>query len=281
MTRLETNQVGEGPEIVKLNAGDPNNTAERRRLRLPRRQLRSGRLPRVPHRRRRDRLELAGRPPVAARRMGRPARRAACPASPRHGSFVSVSQSVLTALNTWSAVAAVASTTTLDGGGPHSDRRGHRGRRRRRRRHRHLHGRRLERDGRRSRTARPRPRCPAGVDEVTAHYDGYADGRVSPSTSAAVEVARARADRDRDDALRRRQGHEVITVKNADAVAATVTIGGAYGSKTVTIAAGKTVSASFSTRSRRCRPIPSSVTDSPPTAAAAPSPSRWQPRTAG
>ena len=28
MTRLETDQVGEGPEIVKLNAGDPNNTAE-------------------------------------------------------------------------------------------------------------------------------------------------------------------------------------------------------------------------------------------------------------
>ncbi|MGA7147862.1 MAG: immunoglobulin-like domain-containing protein, partial [Microbacterium sp.] len=245
MTRLETNQVGEGPEIVKLNAGDPNNTAEGDGYVFLVDNYGAGGY----------RAFLTDADAIASSAQGdRLSKRAewvvrpqgGLPASPRHGSFVSVTQSVLTALNTWSPVAAVASTTALsaegrtatadvaaaDGGdvvgtvtftgGAWSQTVD------------------LE-DGSASVTV------PAGVGSVTAHYDGYHDALVSPSTSAAVsfglELSAAAATR-----CVAGKVVETVSVTNGDEVAASVTISGAYGTKTVTIAPGKTVTAAFTTR---------------------------------
>ncbi|MDY0908626.1 immunoglobulin-like domain-containing protein [Microbacterium sp. CFBP9034] len=245
MTRLETNQVGEGPEIVKLNAGDPNNTAEGDGYVFLVDNYGAGGY----------RAFLTDADAIASSTQSdRLSKRAewvvrpqgGLPASPRHGSFVSVTKSVLTALNTWSAVAAVSSTTALsaegrvataevtasDGGdvvgtvtfsgGAWSETVD------------------LE-DGSASVTV------PAGAGSVTAHYDGYTDGLVSPSTSAAVSFA---LELSASATTRCVAGKvtEVVSVTNADAVAATVTIAGTYGSKTVAVAPGKTVSATFATR---------------------------------
>ena len=246
MTRLETNQVGEGPEIVKLNAGDPNNTAEGDGYVFLVDNYGAGGY----------RAFLTDADAIAsstqADRLSKRAEwvvrpQGGLPASPRHGSFVSVSQSVLTALNTWSAVAAVASTTALtadgrtvtaevsaaDGGD--------------------VAGTVTFTGGSWSQTValagkKATATAPAGVTEVTAHYDGYSDGRVSPSTSASVEVAVLDLTTTATTRCVAGKVSEVISVKNDDTVAATVTIAGAHGSKTVSIAAGKTVSTVFSTR---------------------------------
>ncbi|WP_137845865.1 immunoglobulin-like domain-containing protein [Microbacterium sp. 2FI] len=245
MTRLETNQVGEGPEIVKLNAGDPNNTAEGDGYVFLVDNYGAGGYrafltdaDAIASSTQSDRLSKR------AEWVVRPA--GGLPASPRHGSFVSVSKSVLTGLNTWSPVAAVASTTTAtaegsvvtaeveaaDGGdvvgtvtfsgGAWSET--------------------VDLEGGVAQVA-----VPAGVGSVTAHYDGYRDGLVSPSTSAAVSVA---LELTAVATTRCVAGKvvEVVTVTNADDVAATVTLAGAYGSKTLTVAVGKASSASFTTR---------------------------------
>ena len=89
--------------------------------------------------------------------------------------------------------------------------------------------------------------APAGVGSVTASYDGYTDGLVSPSTSSAVslalEVTAAATTR-----CVAGKVVETITVTNADDIAATLTLTGAYGSKTLTVAPGKSVPTAFSTR---------------------------------
>jgi hypothetical protein len=70
---------------------------------------------------------------------------------------------------------------------------------------------------------------------------------VSPSTSAAVSLGLQLSATASTRCIAGKIT-EIVSVKNADDVAATVAIAGAYGSKTVTVAAGKTASASFTTR---------------------------------
>jgi hypothetical protein len=168
------------------------------------------------------------------------------PASPRHGAFVSVTQSVLTAMHEWAGVKAVASTTTLaasgttltaevaaaDGG--------------------EVAGTVTFSGGSWTKTVSVHDgaasvTAPAGVSSVTARYDGYRDGLVSASTSSTVALA---LDIAAVGTTRCVAGKvmEVVTVTNSDGVTASVVIAGAYGSKTVTVAAGKSVSATFTTR---------------------------------
>lgn len=243
MTSLETGQAGEGPEIIKLNEGDPHNAGDGYVFLVDnygaggyRAFLTTGAA--IASSTQSDRLSQ--RTAWNVRPVG------GLPASPRHGAFVSVTQSVLTAMHEWSAVKAVASTTTLSASGSTLTAA-------------------VEAadggevagtvtfsggswtqtvdlaDGAASVTA------PAGVASVTAHYDGYSDGLVAASTSDAVPLG---LDITAVGTTRCVAGKvvEVVSVTNRDDVAATVVISGAYGSKTVTIAAGKTASATFTTR---------------------------------
>jgi hypothetical protein len=245
MTALETGQAGEGPEIVKLNAGDPNNTAEGDGYVFLVDNYGAGGYRAFVT----DADAIAGstqnaRLSKSAAWVVRP--QGGLPASPRHGAFVSVSQSVLTGLNTWTDVAAVDSTTTLsadgskvtaeveaaDGG--------------------EVAGTVTFSGGAWTQTvaltdATASVTVPAGVGSVTAHYDGYRDGLVKASASAAVALG---LDISATATTRCVAGKvvEVVSVSNADEVTATVAIEGSYGSKTVTVGAGKTVSSSFSTR---------------------------------
>ena len=246
MTRLETGQAGEGPQIVKLNEGDPNNTAANNGYVFLvdnygaggyRAFVTTG-----------DEIASSSQSDRISRRSSwspRPA--GGLPASPRHGSFVNVTKSVLDAMRTWTAVEAVSSTTTLTADG-------------------------------RSATAEVAAAdggdvvgtvtfsggewtetvdltsgsatvdVPEGVGSVTAKYDGYGDGLVNPSTSAAISFG---LDLSAAATTRCVAGKvvEVITVTNDDAVAASVTVSGQYGSKALTVAAGKSASVSFTTRS--------------------------------
>lgn len=245
MTTLETGQAGEGPEIVKLNEGDPSNAGDGYVFLVDnygaggyRAFVTTG--AQIASSSQADRLSQRSTWNV------RPA--GGLPASPRHGSFVSVSKAVLDALHGWTDVAAVASTTTgtadgsrvtakvqaADGGD--------------------VVGTVTFSGGDWSQTVpladgEAQADVPAGVTSVTAHYDGYADGLVSPSTSAAITVVGA-LDLSATASTRCVSGKvvEVITVRNADDVTASVTVAGAYGSKTVSIAAGKSSAVSFTTR---------------------------------
>lgn len=244
MTSLETGQAGEGPEIVKLNEGDPNNANGDGYVFLVdnygaggyRAFLTSGQAIASSHQG--DRLSQRAEWSV------RPA--GGLPASPRHGAFVSVSQSVLDALHEWTPVSAVSSTTALttegrvataevtaaDGG--------------------EVVGTVTFSGGDWTQTVEIDDRTaavtvPAGVDSVVAHYDGYSDGLVSPSASPAASLE---LDLTATATIRCVAGKvvEVVSVANADDVLATVTIAGRYGTRTVAVAAGKTVSATFTTR---------------------------------
>ncbi len=238
MTTLETGQAGEGPEIVKLNEGDPSNAGDGYVFLVDnygaggyRAFVTTG--AQIASSSQADRLSQRSTWNV------RPA--GGLPASPRHGSFVSVSKAVLDALHGWTDVAAVASTTTgtadgsqvtakvqaADGGD--------------------VVGTVTFSGGDWSQTVpladgEAQADVPAGVTSVTAHYDGYADGLVSPSTSAAITVVGA-LDLSATASTRCVSGKvvEVITVRNADDVTASVTVAGAYGSKTVSIAAARAV----------------------------------------
>lgn len=245
MTSLETGQSGEGPQVVKLNVGDPNNTpagdgyvflvdnygAGGYRAFLTSEQA-------IASSSQADRLSQ--RADWNVRPVG------GLPASPRHGSFVSVPQAVLTALHEWAPVAAVDSTTALalsgrtataevtaaDGGD--------------------VAGTVTFTGGDWSETVALHDRTasvevPAGIASVVARYDGYADGLVNPSSSD--EVA-AGLDITASPATRCIGGKvtEVVTVANGDDIPASVTVAGPYGSKTVTVAAGKSISTVFSTR---------------------------------
>lgn len=245
MTTLETGQAGEGPEIVKLNAGDPNNNAlGDGYVFLVDNYSAGGYRAFVTNERAIASSQQSDRLSQRAEWAVRPA--GGLPASPRHGAFVSVTQSVLDAMHDWTEVAAVASTTTLT-----------------------AEGRTVtaevaaEDDGDVVGTVTfsggswtqtvdladgsAAVTVPAGVGSVTAHYDGYSDGLVSPSTSSAVSLGLQLS---ATASTRCVAGKitEIVSVTNADDVAATVSIAGTYGTKTVTVAAGKTVSASFTTR---------------------------------
>lgn len=245
MTRLETNQVGEGPQIVKLNAGDPNNTVDNEGYVFLVDNFGAGGY---------RAFVTTGDEIASSSQSDRLSRRSdwnvrpvgGLPASPRHGSFVNVTQQVLTAMHRWTDVEAVASTTALtaegraasatvtaaDGG--------------------EVAGTVTFSGGSWSETVAlsdgvATVDVPAGVSSVTAAYDGYSDGLVTASTSSAVsfglDVSSAATTR-----CVAGKVTEIVTVTNDDDVAATVTISGAYGSKTVTVAAGKSVSAAFTTR---------------------------------
>ncbi|MCJ1708881.1 immunoglobulin-like domain-containing protein [Microbacterium sp. VKM Ac-2923] len=244
MTRLETNEVGEGPQIVKLNAGDPNNAGGDGYAFLVDNFGAGGYRAFV----------TTGAAIASSSQTDRLSRRAdwnvrpvgGLPASPRHGSFVSVNQSVLTAMRDWTSVKAVASTTTLTNAGrtvtavvAAADRGDVAGT--------------VTFTGEGwTQTVALNQRSasvevPSTVRSVTARYDGYTDNRVTASTSdalslgldlSAVVVNRCVAGK----------VTQVVSVTNTDAVSADVTVAGAFGSKVMTVAAGKTVSATFSTR---------------------------------
>jgi hypothetical protein len=245
MTALETGQAGEGPEIIKLNEGDPNNTAEGDgyvflvdnygaggyRAFLTDEDAIAGST---------QNARLSKSAPWVVRAQG------GLPASPRHGAFVSVSQSVLTALRGWTNVAAVASTTVLEADGREvaatvtaaDDG--------------EVAGTVTFTGGSWSKTVtladgEATAEVPVGVGSVTAKYDGYSDNGVGTSTSSAVSLS---VDIVTTAATRCVAGKvaEVLTIRNVDSVSADVTIADAYGSKTVTVASGKSASVTFTTR---------------------------------
>jgi hypothetical protein len=247
MTALETGQAGEGPEIIKLNSGDPNNTAEGDGYVFLVDNYGSGGYRAFLT----DEDAIAGstqnaRLSKSAAWVVRP--QGGLPASPRHGAFVSVPQTVLTGLNTWSPVVAVASTTTAEADG------------------RDITAEVTAADGGDVagtvtfsggswtqtvplEAGSAMATAPAGVTAVTAHYDGYSDNAVSPSTSASVAVVGA-LDLTATASTRCVAGKvvETVTVKNDDDVTATIVIATDYGSKTISLVAGKSASAAFTTR---------------------------------
>ncbi len=246
MTGLETGQAGEGPEIVKLNAGDPSNVDGDGYVFLVdnygaggyRAFVTTG--AEIASSTQADRLSK--RPEWNVRPAG------GLPASPRHGAFVSVPQTVLTAMHDWTSITAVASATELavsgreasatvtaaDGGdvvGTVT----------------------FSGDGwTMSATladAAATVTVPAGVTSVTATYEGYADGAVATSTSTAETVA-GDLDLTTSAAVRCVAGKAqvVVTVRNLDTVRADTVISTPFGTKTVAVAAGAAASTSFPTR---------------------------------
>lgn len=188
MTTPKTSQAGEGPEIIKLNAGDPNNTSGDAYAFLVdnygsggyRAFLTTGSA--IASSTQTDRLSQ--RSSWAVRAPG------GLPASPRHGAFVSVPQTVLSAMKDWTNVQAVASTTALettatsasatvtaaDAGqvaGTVTFSRG-------------TWTCTVPVTGGRATTD-----VPAGSGTLTAHYDGYSDGLVSPSSATATPPKRS------------------------------------------------------------------------------------------
>nr|WP_240658916.1 immunoglobulin-like domain-containing protein [Microbacterium sp. CPCC 204701] len=245
MTSLETGQSGEGPQVVKLNAGDPNNNAAGDGYVFLVDNYGAGGY----------RAFLTSEGAIASSTQAdRLSRRAewnvrpvgGLPASPRHGSFVSVTQSVLDAMHDWTAVEAVGSVTGLTVDGRTATARvtaaddGE------------VVGTVTFSGGEWSTTVDLEDRSatvdvPEGVASVTAHYDGYRDGLVGASTSEAVSLG---LELTATATTRCIAGKitEVVSVSNTDDVTASVTVAGRYGTKTVSIAAGKSVSVSFATR---------------------------------
>ncbi|HWU22395.1 MAG TPA: immunoglobulin-like domain-containing protein [Nocardioides sp.] len=114
MTTPVTGNAGEGPEIIKLNAGDPADAGGDGYVFLVdnygaggyRAFTTTGSA--ITSSTQADRL---------SKRPGWTATSAGLPSSPRHGAFVSVTQSVLDAMHGWTGIAAVGSTTTATAAG--------------------------------------------------------------------------------------------------------------------------------------------------------------------
>lgn len=245
MTSLETGQAGEGPEIIKLNAGDPNNAAGDGYVFLVDNYGAGGYRAFVTTGGEIASSSQANRLSQRSNWNVRPA--GGLPASPRHGAFVSVPQTVLTAMKNWTSIAAVASTTTLEVTG---------------------------RDATASVTAadggdvagtvtftggawtstvalvdgKATASIPAGVTSVTATYDGYRDNLVTTSTSSAAPVEALTVNAVAAVRCVAGKGQVLVTLANTSTVAATVTVTTPYGSKHVALAAGATTSAAFATR---------------------------------
>lgn len=250
MTSLETGQSGEGPEIVKLNAGDPNNSTGDGYAFLVDNYSNGG-----------YRAFLTtGAEIASSSQSDRLSQRAnwnvrpvgGLPASPRHGAFVSVPRTVLTAMHGWTGIAAVGSTTELTADG------------------REVTARVTAADGGDvagtvtfagdgwsttvalqgdSASAAASATVPAGVGSVTATYDGYRDGLVSTSASAAVDVhGDLRLEASATTRCVAGKVQVVVVAHNADQQRADVAVQTPYGGKTVSIAAGATVSSAFATR---------------------------------
>ncbi|MGX5697807.1 immunoglobulin-like domain-containing protein [Agromyces soli] len=246
MTSLETGQSGEGPEIVKLNEGDPNNASGDGYVFLVDNYGAGG-----------YRAFLTTGAEIASSSQGdRLSQRSSwnvrpvggLPASPRHGAFVSVPQTVLTAMHDWTGIAAVASTTTVAVDG------------------RELTAEVAAADGGdvagtvtftggdwRETVAisggRAVATAPAGVTSATAHYDGYRDGLVAASASATVAVT---GDLDLEATATTRciagKVQLLVTVRNADQQRASIELATAYGTRTAALAPGAATSFAFATR---------------------------------
>ncbi|QHC57331.1 immunoglobulin-like domain-containing protein [Rathayibacter sp. VKM Ac-2760] len=248
MTKLETGQDGEGPEIIKLNAGDPNDTTANGDgyAFLVDNYGQGGYKAFV----------TSGAAIAASSQSARLSKstdwnvstKGGLPASPRHGAFVSVPQTVLTAMKNWTGVTAVDSSTTLTADGrtvtakvAAADKGD-------------VAGTVTFTGGTWSSTVAlsggsASAVVPAGVSGVTASYNGYADALVRTSASAAVsldtlELAPAVS-------TRCVAGKVVLTatVKNTDTAAADITVESAYGTKSFpSVAPGSSASAAFTTR---------------------------------
>ncbi|MEF3402414.1 immunoglobulin-like domain-containing protein [Agromyces sp. CCNWLW203] len=246
MTSLETGQSGEGPEIVKLNEGDPNNASGDGYVFLVDNYGAGGYRA----------FATTGTEIASSSQSDRISQRSSwnvrpvggLPASPRHGAFVSVPQTVLTAMHDWTGITAVASTTTLTADG------------------RDVTAEVVAADdgevtgtvtfsGGDWSTTVPLQNgtaavtAPAGIASVTASYDGYRDALVATSASEPVEL---HGDLELDAAATTRcvagKVQLVVTVQNAGDQRAAVAIQTPYGGKSISIAAGASASAAFATR---------------------------------
>ncbi|NQX13774.1 hypothetical protein HQQ80_19275 [Microbacteriaceae bacterium VKM Ac-2855] len=249
MTSLETGAQGEGPEVIKLNAGDPNDTTadDSGYVFLVDNYSAGGYRAFVTSADAIAGSSQAARLSKSAAWNVRPV--GGLPASPRHGAFVSVPQTVLTAMKNWTNIAAVGSTTTLtadgrvataavvaaDGGD--------------------VAGTVTFTGGAWSSTVAlvagsASVTVPAGVTSVTAKYDGYADALVQSSTSAAVTLLGSlQLAPTVSTKCIAGKVYLTVAVKNTDDVAAAVSITTAYGSKSfATVAPGASASAVFTTR---------------------------------
>ncbi|WP_394554828.1 immunoglobulin-like domain-containing protein [Agromyces sp. MMS24-JH15] len=246
MTSLETGQSGEGPEIVKLNAGDPNNAAGDGYVFLVDNYGAGGYRAFVTSGGEIGSSSQADRLSQRATWNVRPV--GGLPTSPRHGAFVSVPQTVLTAMHDWTGITAVTSTTALEADGRDvtaavtaADAG-------------EVAGTVTFTGGGWSKTVALQDgsagaTVPAGIGEVTATYDGYADGLVATSTSEAVEL-QGGLELEATATTRCIAGKVslVVTAKNADHQRADVVIHTSYGDKTGSLAAGASVSSTFATR---------------------------------
>lgn len=246
MTSLKTGQSGEGPEIVKLNAGDPNNASGDGYVFLVDNYSAGGYRAFV----------TSGSAIASSSQSDRLSKRSdwnvrpvgGLPASPRHGAFVSVPQTVLTAMHDWTGITAVASTTAVTAD------------------HRTVTAKVTAADkgdvagsvtfaGGGWSTTVPlehgaaSAEVPAGVASVTATYDGYRDGLVSTSASAPLAVPGA-LDATATASTRCVAGklQLVVTAHNGEGRSVDVTIRTPYGDKSAALAAGASTSASLATR---------------------------------
>ncbi len=245
MTRPKTGQAGEGPEIVKLNEGDPNNPGDGYVFLVDnygaggyRAFVTTG--DEIASSSQADRLSK--RPTWNVRPAG------GLPDSPRHGAFVSVPQTVLDAMHDWTAIEAVSSTTELsaddrqvtatvtaaDGGD--------------------VAGTVTFSGGEWSTTVTltdgtATATVPADVSEVTASYDGYRDGLVETSTAEALTLE-AGPDLTATATTRCVVGkvYAVVTVRNADDQGVEVDIETPYGDRSASLAAGSARSYAFAAR---------------------------------
>jgi Concanavalin A-like lectin/glucanases superfamily len=246
MTSLETGQAGEGPEIVELNEGDPNNANGDGYVFLVDNYAAGGYRAFV----------TTGDEIASSTQSDRLSQRSTwnvepvggLPPSPRHGAFVSVPQTVLTAMHEWTDIAAVSSTTDLAADGrdvtaevtaaDSGDVVGT-----------------VTFSGGDWSTTVPLEEgaatvtVPAGVSSVVAAYDGYTDGRVATSTSASLDLQTGLV---LEGAATTRcvagKVQLLVTTHNADDQRADVAIQTPYGGKNVSLAAGASVSTAFATR---------------------------------
>ena len=247
MTTPVTGNHGEGPQIAKLNDGDPNNTpsgdgyvflVDNYSAGGYRAFVTSG-----------EAISSSEQANRLSQRDGWEPRTDGLPDSPRHGSFVSAPQQILDAMHSWSDVEAAESDTALEVEG-------------------------------RTATARvsavdggavvgsvtfsgsgwtetvaltdgaARVDVPSDVTEVRARYDGYTDGLVAPSDAQPVSIG-APAALDATAAPRCVAGKAVlaVTVANTSEASATASIETPFGEQAgVTVDAGRSVTRTFSSR---------------------------------
>lgn len=249
MTTPVTGHHGEGPQIAKLNEGDPNNTADDDGYVFLVDNYSAGGYRAfvttgadITSSERDDRL---------SQRDGWEPRTDGLPDSPRHGSFVSVSQQVLDAMHDWRAVEAVPSETVLSADG------------------RSVTVEVIAQDGGDVAGAvtltgdgwsteaelsggKAVVEVPGTVDEITANYEGYDDGLVAPSRSEAL-VLEETDQVDVSTATRCVAGKVVlaVTTTNPGDAPLTLSIVTDFGKREdITLQPGRSSTAAFSTRAR-------------------------------